>query len=82
MGIKAKFFLLALCVLTGAATSATAETRHARDARITPPITNIYQPDHSMGGASWGIYSPNWGWRGNGSYEDAARRDHQMNRGF
>jgi hypothetical protein len=63
--------------LVAAATSARATTDQIRNRTITPPVTNIYQPApvHIESG-------PNWGWSDEAGYSDAARRDHQMNRGF
>ena len=73
---KAALFF-AIGLVAAAATSARAKTDHIRNRTITPPVTNIYQP------APVRIENgPNWGWSGEGSYSDAARRDHQMNRGF
>jgi len=59
---------LALGLMVVAAASATAKPLRVQNTRIAPPVTNIY--------------NPNWGYLGAGSYKDAARFDHQMNRGF
>jgi len=72
---KARLFL-AFGFAVAAATSATAKTDRIPNKTVTPPVTNVYHPTPLRFG------SPDWGWSGEGSYGDAARRDHQMNRGF
>ena len=72
-------------IVAVAATPVMAKTRHVNAdrshiARIAPPTpgpTNTYGA--GLGGFGTG---PDWGWSGVGSYEDAARMDRQMNRGF
>jgi hypothetical protein len=67
MNMKASLFL-ALGLMAVAADSALAKDHYVQPTRIAPPVTNIY--------------NPNWGYWGGERYEDAVRRDHQMNHGL